>query len=215
VSNFSTSNYLTVPLGNLGNVWDIYLKFTTSSSTVTGGQKVFALGTAGVSNGYATAYIANAGTSMWWNIGGFDTSTFSISNNTTYYFKVGCDGSKTYAYMSTTGYGSMTLIKEDAVVKSVPEYTLFLGYNTTLDPKGAFKGSIDLSQTYITVDGKMYWSGKNVTSAIGLLPSGVTDDGSAQTWNLFYDNGVFVADTTSPMTGYSWCGDVTVPAHTV
>lgn len=217
VSNFSSSDYLTVPLGNLGNVWDIYLKFTTSSSTVTGGQEIFTIAAEGETNGFVYCYVANAGTSLWWNVDDWSTvnQLYSISNSTTYYFKVGCDGEKTYAYVSTTGYDSMTLIKEDTVVKSVPEYTLFLGYNTTQDIKGAFKGSIDLSQTYITVDGKMNWSGKNVTSAIGLLPSGVTDDGSAQTWNLFYDNGVFVADTTSPMTGYSWCGSVTVPAHGV
>lgn len=52
-------------------------------------------------------------------------------------------------------------------------------------------------------------------TAIGLLPSGVTDDGSAQTWNLFYNDGIFLIDKTSSMSGYSWCGTINIPAHTI
>lgn len=52
-------------------------------------------------------------------------------------------------------------------------------------------------------------------TAIGLLPPGVTDDGSAQTWDLFYNDGVFLIDKTSSMNGYSWCGTISIPAHNV
>ena len=52
-------------------------------------------------------------------------------------------------------------------------------------------------------------------TAVGLLPSGVTDDGTEKTWNLFYNNGVFLLDTVATMNGYSWCGTISIPAHTV
>ena len=52
-------------------------------------------------------------------------------------------------------------------------------------------------------------------TAIGLLPSGVVDDGTAKTWNLFYDSGVFLLDTVATKQGYSWCGTINIPAHTV
>ena len=59
----------------------------------------------------------------------------------------------------------------------------------------------------------------------GNVPEGATiletmdilnaDDGSAQTWNLFYNNGDYLLNTTSTMTGYTWVGSVAIPSHTV
>lgn len=52
-------------------------------------------------------------------------------------------------------------------------------------------------------------------TAIGLLPSGVVDDGSAKTWNLFYNDGVFLLDTDATKSGYSWCGTINISSHSV
>lgn len=44
----------------------------------------------------------------------------------------------------------------------------------------------------------------------GMLASGVSCDGQAQNYNIFYKNGKFVADTAEAKSGYRWCGSTSI-----
>lgn len=80
-----------------------------------------------------------------------------------------------------------------------------------------FGGEIDLVQSSIIVNNQVWWQPYTKANAYetesfkGILVG--TDDGSAKTYNLFYNKGTYLLDTVSTKTGYSWAGTIIVPAH--
>lgn len=179
VSGFSRVDYLKTSLNALNSVWDIYLKFTTPSSTVTGGQKILSIGTRDSEYKYGLIFINNAGTNIYvktsndgsnYILTGVNSS--NIINGGTYYIRFGCDGIKSYAYISTTGYESMTLLEEVNIVSTIPTEDLYLGYGPDSQAKGAFMGSIDLSESYIKANGEMTWEPTWNKLALKYIPNG-------------------------------------------
>ena len=223
VSGFSTSNYIYKDFGlSSANSWEINTAFSVTSNTSSKRNILCSMaGTGGVyagvsfditSNNYLDMQLGLT-TSSYDNI----TGSFAITPNTKYYLKGTFDGSTYEFKYSTDGetYTSIGTISSTAKIYQSVVTRLGIYGNGNSEP--LTNGTIYLADTNIYVDGSEYWTPKAATSAyaVGLLPSGVVDDGSAQTWNLFYNNGTYLLNTTSTMTGYTWVGSVAIPAHTV
>lgn len=164
VSGFSSSNYLTAPeVFNPGtSPWEMVWSITTSNDFSTTYQEIFAqanVGTAAV-DGYDLR--TDLGRIGLYVDGRFYLSTTTFQKNTKYLIKMEYTGSFYKLSYSTdngtnwieefniasTGIGTPNL--------SAPQYIGKWGYNTAPNP---FKGSIDLSQSYIKINGKYWWKG--------------------------------------------------------
>lgn len=220
VSGFSASNYLSLPsaFSPNGSTWEYYIKFTTGSDVSTSQGLTSALGTSNgctpfyVDTGNLACFLSSNGSS--WDIALKET-VMAVATNTTYKMKAEFTGTAYNWYLWQND--DWSLVK--TISSSTATYdglTMILGSNR--GQNNPFLGTIDLSETYIKINGSIWWSPESYQElfyAKGLLPTGVTDDGSAQTWNLFYNDGEFVADIIDIKSGYSWCGSITVPAHSI
>ena len=227
VSNFSTSNYLKLPsaFSPSTSTWECKFKVKTPND-VTGNGKIFYSrkadnSTFGDRYGIGAILIsskwglfASADGSSWL----FDTQgTYTVLANTVYWVKFGWNGTAYYLEYSLDGTTYTRDITYNSNSNLCNMAVSYLGIYRGDSFGTPWQGSMDLSECSISINGATWWSpvGSASTTAIGLLPSGVTDDGSTQTWNLFYNNGTFLADTESSMTGHSWCGTISVPAHSI
>lgn len=217
VSDFSASNGLKLPSSLPSTITSLDIIFKGNLTNVSSNSVIFAH--ANTSERYIG--IRNTGkfsmyTSSWVE------GTTALSTGTEYWFRVVKDGNN---------YKGYTLVDNSYTLDTLPDLSswtqefststnifsglLFnVGYNykTTAE---YFKGSIDLKGCSVNINGSEFWNPLLIDTTVdGLLPSGVTDDGSAQTWNLFY-NGDYRLNTTSTMTGYTWVGSVAIPAHTI
>lgn len=164
VSGFSNSNYLTAPeVFNPGtSPWEMVWSITTSNDFSTTYQEIFAqanVGTAAV-DGYDLR--TDLGRIGLYVDEEYYLSKTTLQNNTKYLIKMEYTGSFYKLSYSTdngtnwiedfniasTGIGTPNL--------STPQYIGKWGYNNSQDP---FKGSIDLSQSYIKINGKYWWKG--------------------------------------------------------
>ena len=164
VSGFSSSNYLTAPeVFNPGtSPWEMVWSITTSNDFSTTYQEIFAqanVGTAAV-DGYDLR--TDLGRIGLYVDEEYYLSTTTFQNNTKYLIKMEYTGSFYKLSYSTdngtnwiedfniasTGIGTPNL--------STPQYIGKWGYNISPNP---FKGSIDLSQSYIKINGKYWWKG--------------------------------------------------------
>lgn len=164
VSGFSSSNYLTAPeVFNPGtSPWEMVWSITTSNDFSTTYQEIFAqanVGTAAV-DGYDLR--TDLGRIGLYVDEEYYLSATTLQNNTKYLIKMEYTGSFYKLSYSTdngtnwtedfniasTGIGTPNL--------STPQYIGKWGYNRSPDP---FKGSIDLSQSYIKINGKYWWKG--------------------------------------------------------
>jgi hypothetical protein len=224
VTGFSSSNYLKLPtaFNPTDNSWEIRFKFKTNS-TISTNQKFFhsCSGTGSSGRFGIGAQIYNSKFNMFVSSNGSswlldEVGTYTPLANTTYWVKVGWTGTEYYFEYSTDGE---TYTRDITYSSTSPICTMansYIGIYSSASFEGPWLGSIYLSETSIYVNGSEWWNpvGDYNTTAVGLLPAGVTDDGSAQTWNLFY-NGDYRLNTASTMTGYTWVGSVAIPAHTV
>lgn len=226
VSGFSSSDYLMLPtaFSPSSNTWECILKIKTGSSVSSEQEFFHSCKGTGNSGRYGVAvcissskfgYFVSSNGSSWV----FDlTGTYTVLADTTYWVKFGWDGTTYYLEYSTDGenYTRDISYTSSSSVYSSLVYTYFGVYSTS-SMQNSFGGQIDLSGSSIKVNNSSWWNplGTTSVSAIGLLPSGVTDDGTAKTWNLFYNDGVFLMSTASQMSGYSWCGSIAVPAHSI
>lgn len=173
VSGFSTSNYLSLPetfAPVSGNVWEIGFKVTTGSN-VTTQQTVLGctppncggmwLGL-GRSSTAKFDFSAGSGTSSSsdWNIASHVAGSTTITTNTTYYIKIVFTGSEYKVLISTNNIDWITDISATSSV--VPSaYTnrigiVLSGVSSYVHP---WLGSIDLSESYIKINGKYWWKG--------------------------------------------------------
>lgn len=164
VSGFSSSNYLTAPeVFNPGtSPWEMVWSITTSNDFSTTYQEIFAQANVGFTavDGYDLR--TDLGRIGLYVDEKYYLSTTTLQNNTKYLIKMEYTGSFYKLSYSTdngtnwiedfniasTGIGTPNL--------STPQYIGKWGYNTSPNP---FKGSIDLSQSYIKINGKYWWKG--------------------------------------------------------
>ena len=165
-SGFSSSNYLTTPEhfnpGN--NPWEVYAKVVTGSSVtseqdifgVTTDQNLFRVGLAGTVTDRFQILVANSG--KWINTSNH-YGTYSVLANTTYWIKAGFDGIDTYyleysldgeTYIRDVAYTSSTKI---GVVSNI--YTTISSGLSSVNV--SWTGLVDLSQTYIKINGEIWW----------------------------------------------------------
>lgn len=217
-SGFSSGNYIvTNKTLDYTQPYQIYVKFTTPSSidnympiigtTVSKSLIPFYFSI----NSFSLNSYASSNGSSWdlWN----NRTIKTLEANTTYSMMFEYTGSSYVWYELIDN----TWVEISRVSNSTPVFDGGLIQIGCWNNSETFTGTIDLSETYINVGGSLYWSplGEYLVTADGLLPNGVIDDGTAKTWNLFYDNGTYFLNTTSTMTGYIQVGSIAIPSHIV
>ena len=225
VSGFSTSNYIQLrDAFNPGNnPWEVQVKFTTSSDVTTNQQILHSrMGTGnsgrfgiGLSfeNTHFNFYCSTNGSSWSFDLYG----TYTILTNTTYWVKIGWDGTEYYLEYSLDGE-TYTRDITNASTSGVysPLTSSFIGVVNTGSFTNAFGGSIVFSETNIKINDSVWWEGATPYREImpGIL-SNYTDDGSAVILNCFAVNGdESVVLTPDNSYGTSrLLGTVSIPAH--
>ena len=221
VSGFTVNDYLACndTTISFSNPWELKVKFTTGSSVSSTNNVVGCVtdqkGLRIIVTNAGKFSILN-GNGSWFNTSSI-TGTYSVQTNTTYWIKHGWTGSTYYlkyslddeTYVDDVSYNSSAACTFDT-------YPFIIGKNANANP---FNGSVDLSGFELKINNSVVWTafGEMTAYAVGLLPSGVVDDGTEKTWNLFYNYSTetFLLDTTATMSGYVWVGNITIPAHTV
>ena len=188
VSGFSATSYLKVDNifspGN--NPWEIVVKTNIVElnviQNVIGPSSSYNVQLAIRNNNVLRLYLTYNGTS----ISVQQTSTKTISSTGNVWFKIYFIGT---AYKVDVSYNGqdyenfITYSNSNIIYQSSPSLTF--GYNN-IQPSEYLRGSIDLKETYIKVNGQMWFYGKNYsTSNIAVVPAG-----------LAYNN------TTTPSKGY-------------
>ena len=222
VSSFSTSKYLTLPsnFAPSNNTWEMNWKIKTGSG-ITTEQYVFCFGTVNSTNNARGIRLAIKSSKIITALS-FDgetkvdvNGTTTLAKNTEYLIKVEFTGTAYNIYLNGTLDASYT---SSSAISSGDKN--FIGAAFVSNAVGSpFGGEIDLVQSSIIVNNQVWWQPYTKANAYetesfkGILVG--TDDGSAKTYNLFYNKGTYLLDTVETKTGYSWAGSVYVPSHTV
>lgn len=158
-TGFSTSNYLTSLHGITALVFELRLKIKTSATTITGGQKILAIGSQSSEAKALALFMNNAGTTIYAKHYS-DTNIFTeyITNDTFYYIKFISDGTTLSIYGSNTGYDSMTLWGSTPLADSGIIGTVYLGCEPYYSGKGAFGGKIYLEETQLYINNTLWWN---------------------------------------------------------
>ena len=167
VSDFSTSNYLQLqePFNPGNNPWEVVVKFKTGSN-VTSVQQIFqsclGTGNAGrygininIDSSSKFNFFCSSSGSSWL----FDTfGTHIVQANTDYIIKIGWTGTEYYLEYSLDGetFTRDVTYSSESAIYSPLIFTYFGVYSTSSFSDG-FKGSIDLSETYIKVNNTVWW----------------------------------------------------------
>lgn len=188
-SNFSSSNYLTLQERfNPGNKpWEFVTKFNLTST----------------SNGHFIGYIGSGlfRVSVWEGKVGIGMSTVTndwdicdlssestISTNTDYWVKAEFTGSAYNLYLSTDGIEyKLEASQESTSIVTFPETTCIgCGGGNRIN----LKGSMDLSETYIKIDGEIWWKPQvanvsynyNINGTCALVRDGVAKGFNTQNY---------------------------------
>lgn len=156
VSGFSTSKYFTALSNINASVFDIRFKIKFSASAVSGGQKVFCVGTQANEEKDLFVLVNNAGTYLYIKHKSSQFAGFDVINNGYCYFKFVSDGVTLSVYKSTTGYDNMTL-EGTTPLDSAIQGPVYFGCEPNYTSKGAFGGSVYLEDTQITVNNSLWW----------------------------------------------------------
>lgn len=160
VSGFTTANYLTLPSKpDVGSKpWEMVLKVTTDSSLANQGL----IGVS--SNGILRVQLLNKKLEVHLST---STESFNIASsidsreltaNTSYWFKIEFTGSAYNLYLSTDGSAYNLEATKQTTTAFVFPATTFIGRHRDT----AWKGSIDLSKSYIKINGQDWWHGTKV-----------------------------------------------------
>ena len=153
----------TAPL-NTADSWEFTTKYTHNG----GGTYPCILGTSDtthyhnlhiiVLSGTLTVYLSGDGSN--WNIANSTASTLKMVAGTTYYLKIGFTGTKYYIDYNTDGSDTYTncfeLASTAKVYSSNPLMLMNEGNNTSTYYNN---GSMDLSETSLTINGEVWWKG--------------------------------------------------------
>lgn len=166
VSGFSTSNYLQLPQAfNPGNnPWEMLFKVRTGSD-LQAWQEIFHSSVAPNESGrYGLSAMIDSGNfeldistsgSSWI---GSDHGTFVLSENTDYWVKIGWNSNEYYLEYSTNGADYIRDITY-TVSNNLPNLTnSWIGIYRSSDYMYPMLGSIDLSESYIKINGNIWWS---------------------------------------------------------
>lgn len=158
-TGFSTSNYLTSLHSITALVFELRLKIKTSATTITGGQKILAIGSQSSELKALALFMNSAGTNIYAKHYS-DTNIFTeyITNDTFYYIKFISDGTTLSIYGSNTGYDSMTLWGSTPLSDSGIMGTVYLGCEPYYSGKGAFGGKIYLEETQLYINNTLWWN---------------------------------------------------------
>lgn len=220
VSGFSRYNYISLPeIFNPGaSTWEQQIKFTTGSSLSYSHQRL--TGTPTDMKGGANIVIQSDKLELWltstnnsWNIYTGDYPSASIlQTNTTYWVKLIFDGSKYVLSYSTDGTSFTDIITVNNSTAVTSTQAMSFGAGSGNSP---FYGSIDLSESYINIDGSLWWKagGKNIESLPGVLYD-YTDDGSSVTLDCYANGDTSVILTDAASYNGTYLGTVNIPAHT-
>lgn len=197
VSGFSANNYLELPDAfPTDQPWEIFIKFTTGSLIYHVWQTIFATDGQGMLPFYivesAGLYTYMSSNGSTWDIAS-DLHLKALSSNTTYKMKMEFTGSAYNWYVFENNNWSLFYsLSSSTPVKSGQK----LQIGTWAD--AYFRGSVDLSETYVNVNGSLWWSPiiKNINPAI----TDATITGNAtQNINLNSSGTVMIGDVISPV----------------
>lgn len=198
VSGFSTTNYICpTTFKPESSPWEMLFKVTTGED-VTTEQCIFGVEDitnqrAGfgmsVHNGFFSIRLMTASSGTSWTFGG--DGTIAVQPNTTYNLKAGWDGN-TYS-LQVMKEGASTYITDISYTSSSPIYRIsnenedtigvMMRNSSTIYP---FLGSIDLSESYMKVDGQYYWTGFYTSDVEGYKAYNIVDPSwvsGSQTFN--------------------------------
>ena len=189
VSGFSSANYVKTPsvFAPGSSSWEFVIKFTSGSSTTA--VKPIVGPSALCKSIYlyvksTTLYFTASGNGTSYNIAQ-DVSCGTVSANTTYWVKLAFTGSAYQIYISTDGT-SFTLRKtvssSTKIYQASGVHPFYFGIG-----KGSstyiFNGKIDLPQSYIKINGEIWWQGGTGTLTLLAgskiyIPNGFEEDGT-------------------------------------
>lgn len=166
MSGFSASNYLILP--NSFNVsqnkkWEIITKVTTGS-TIEENASIFA----SINDGADALWLETRSSKHWglaltsgsgWTIANHAVGSYTVQTNTDYWLKLSFNGNAYSLSYSLDGVDYVTdiTINSSTSIRTLP---LAVGIVKGGDAwKCPWNGSIDLSQSYITIDSDLWWSG--------------------------------------------------------
>ena len=218
-TGFSTSNYLTSLHSITAIVFELRLKIKTSATTITGGQKILAIGDQSSEVKALALFMNNAGTTIYAKHYS-DTNIFTeyITNDTFYYIKFISDGTTLSIYGSNTGYDSMTLWGSTPLSDTGIIGTVYLGCEPYYSGKGAFGGKIYLEETQLYINNTLWWNAvKNGYIEIKSLYKGSTKikklyKGSTLVYSSGYPSGTVLLEKTASGT-YSMVVDYDCTVH--
>ena len=180
-SGFSASNYLTLPeaFKPENNTWEMCFKFTTGSDVSTSQDVMGNYGNTyqnapeiNVYKGLFTLIIPKDGSStkLVEKVG-----TYSVLANTSYFVKIGWTGTEYYLDYSTDGIDytrDVSVANLTAIYQATSPF--LIGMNQyAASSTNYWRGTIDLSQSYININGERWWSGKEYTKVGGWIDDGV------------------------------------------
>lgn len=148
VSGFSSSNYLTTDGLTLNNSVEFVFKFTTGTD-ITSFQNIFA------SYPLTEMYIENGDLKIWSETTSSAISCGSVLENFTYYGKVVIENGVAILSYSTDGvtYTGDVSISD---TENASNYTN-IGFGVSGILERYFRGSIDLSESYIKINNEIWW----------------------------------------------------------
>lgn len=164
VSGFSGSDYLTAPKIDFSNIdsWEIKIAFQVNSDNGDY-EQIFenASTTAGFHIYYTYINNENRVYCQFSNSNGVILATrFNISFGTKYYIKAKFTGIKYVLQYSTDNMNWITFGELNSTEKIATATTLScFGYSVRFSSR-ALDGSIDLNETYIKIDGKLWFNGQ-------------------------------------------------------
>ena len=189
-SGFSSTNYLEVTNSfdvSGGKTWEMVYTVTTGSnvstmqsicgheSTTTNSDPVVI----GITSGKFSILDLNTSSSS-----GFDSvlGSYNVTANTTYFIKMLFNGSE---YILSYSLDGVDYVEDVKVTRSTPIWTsnLILGRQESSDSSMfPWLGTIDLSQSYIKINGQTWWSGDSYTKVGSWIDDGVVSGFTASNY---------------------------------
>lgn len=196
-SGFSITDYpsMDLPFKPDSNTWEINFKITTGSN-ITSANAIFDGGNSTISvaariySSKFQLFLSSNGTS--WNLADGSTGSYTLLQNTAYYIKISFSGSTYTLSYSTDGisYTADITINNSTVIYNNTKLVIGVAYGIGSVPADAFSGSIDLNESYIKINGSLWWK--------GAVKRGFTNEEYFQSMvNTYGSCGKFVLDTTN------------------
>lgn len=149
ISGFSTSKYVQVDKSYRLDNSEYYIKFTTGSSSASGGLAENIIH----SEYWIGLYLLNNDLCVWNFSSQTEEHMITLSQYTTYWVKIKCNGNKRTIYLSTNGNTYTQIFNyTDSLLDINENYPIRFGARST-DGLRPFYGSIDFNETFI-ISGK-------------------------------------------------------------